>query len=90
MTIKNWLQNIVQTEKPSASIIAFNFGLFETEEGYSLYLICSSEFDEDDADWATTEDFTPIDKYLPLLQEEFSDLKWNDALAKVETELQEF
>lgn len=90
MTIKNWLQDIIQTEKPSTSIVAYNFGIFETERGYTLYLIGSEEFDDDDSDWATNEDFTPKEKYLNLLQEEFRGLEWKQALDKVEKQIRDF
>jgi len=50
MTLENWLLNICDTESPDKSIIGFNFGLFESEDGFTIYLTGSKEFDEDDPD----------------------------------------
>jgi hypothetical protein len=45
MTVKKrflkWVEKINQTEKIDTSIIAFNFGLFESTKGYTMYLIGS-------------------------------------------------
>jgi hypothetical protein len=46
------------------NIVAVNFGLFESESGYQLYLIGSSSYDDTDDDWSTNEDFIPKQKYF--------------------------
>jgi hypothetical protein len=89
MTFYEWLSKICETEKPGQSIIAYNFGIFETEEGYTIYLTGSTEFDEEDSEWATNEDFTPQSKYFPL-SEDFSQLNWENALKKIELMLKDF
>jgi hypothetical protein len=76
MTFQEWLTKLSKTEKPDKSIIAYNFGIFETTEGYTVYLIGSKEFEEDDSDWATNEDFVPQLKYFPL-PVELNQLEWN-------------
>jgi hypothetical protein len=48
MTLQAWLIHLCDTEHPDTSIIAYHFGLFETENGYTIYLIGSKEFDNDD------------------------------------------
>lgn len=50
--IINWLNLLNSQETIPPEIIALNFGLFETETGYGIYLIGSTEYDEDDSDWA--------------------------------------
>src|SRR3954468_5189322 len=63
-----WLEDIIKTENPSKDIIAYNFGVFETPEGYEIYLVGSIEFDKDDFDWACNTDFVPKKKYFKLGQ----------------------
>ncbi len=61
-----WIEGINNSEEISDEIIAFNFGLIETEIGYSMYLIGSEEYEADDDDWACEVDFEPEDKYFDL------------------------
>lgn len=63
---KKWLDEICATEQPISEIIAYNFGLFEGEDGHTVYLVGSEEYDEDDSDWACNEDFTPVQRYFAL------------------------
>ena len=63
-----WLDRLNKTEKVDKTIIAYNFGLFETSEGFTVYLIGSETFDPDDDDWAVNVDFEPKEKYLQLDQ----------------------
>ena len=76
----DWLDKIIQTEKPSPNILAYYFGILETTKGYETYLVGSREFDEDDEDWACNTDFVPTDKYLKLGQ---ADTDWEQILEQV-------
>jgi len=60
----NWIEEINMKESSVNGILAFWFGLFETENGYTMYLTGSNEFDEEDDDWACSIDFEPKDKYF--------------------------
>ena len=64
--LDSWLGRIAANEMPPGSVIAYNIGLLQTEDGYSAYLIGANEFDPDDADWACNETFTPNERYFPL------------------------
>ncbi|HIP78720.1 MAG TPA: hypothetical protein EYH07_09700 [Kiloniellaceae bacterium] len=64
--LTEWLSRVVAVERPPATVIAFNLGLFETEEGYCAYLTGAKRFDPDDDDWACDEAFTPSERYCPL------------------------
>lgn len=75
-----WLDNINKTERIDKSIIAFNFGLFESEEGFTMYLNGSKIFDEDDDDWAANLDFEPKEKYFSFGTEFLKDKDWEDIL----------
>ena len=76
--IKKWVIRIQQNEKlPSSSIKAYNFGIIETKNGYSIYLIGSSKYNESHDDWACEEDYVPKEKYLHL-SKEYGDLEWKE------------
>jgi hypothetical protein len=90
MTLQEWLFKLCDTETPDKSIIAYNFGLFETENGYTIYLIGSKEYDKDDQDWATNNDFEPSLKYYPLPTSEYKNLKWEKVLERIKSQLKDF
>ena len=64
--ISSWLQRMAEQEQVPSEIVALNFGLYESENGYCIYLVGSEEYDEDDDDWACNEDFEPDDNYLEI------------------------
>ncbi len=72
----NWISKIGQDSKPGKNIIAINFGIFQTEHSYSIYLIGSTEYDIEDSDWACNEDFVPQDKYFELTKNETKGSDW--------------
>lgn len=54
--IINWLSRIEKIDgQPPKEVIAFNFGIYETEMGFKLYLVGGFEYDEHDDDWACIE-----------------------------------
>jgi hypothetical protein len=83
----DWLDKIIITEKPSAEIAAYYFGLFETLNGYEIYLVGSNDFDEDDDDWACNTDFEPKDKYLKLGQ---AGTNWEEILSETKQNIQNY
>ncbi len=82
----DWLNNLNKTETIDPQIVAFNFGLFETSEGYIMYLIGSKTFDPNDDDWAANIDFEPKEKYLHFDREEVATENWQEFL-HISTEL---
>lgn len=90
MTLQEWLFRICVTEKPEKSIIAYNFGLFETENGYTIYLTGSKEYDKNDSDWATNNDFEPSITNYPLPSSEYKSLKWEQVLDKIKSQIKDF
>ncbi len=78
---QRWLLRLSKAEKPGLNVIAFNIGLFETEDGYSAYLIGSDRFDENDFDWACDEVFSPKERYFPIALNE--PLGWEQLHRKV-------
>lgn len=75
-----WLDNLSKTESIDKSIIAFNFGLFESGDGFTMYLNGSKIFDKDDDDWAANMDFEPKQKYFSFGKEFLKNKDWEDIL----------
>jgi len=65
-SIHSWITRIDESEDIPDSIIAFNFGIIETESGYQVYMIGARDYDLEDDDWAYEVDFIPEEKYLDL------------------------
>lgn len=70
--ITAWL-NLIDQPAPS-DIIALNIGIFETESGYSLYMIGTNSYDENDDDWACNELFAPDEKYFEISKSDLKDM----------------
>lgn len=64
--IEDWLLELSHNEVIPENIVALNFGIFESENGYCVYLIGSESYDVDDDDWACDVDYEPVDKYLNI------------------------
>lgn len=74
--IKNWIINIDKTEELPLDIVALSFNLYEP---YSIELVGSARFNEEDEDWACDEDFEPVQRRCPGF--ELSDnLEWQEVL----------
>jgi hypothetical protein len=88
----NWISQLNKVEGPTENIVAYNFGIFQNEEnGYTIYLIGSATYDEDDDDWASGfGDYAPQDRYLKIDDPEFKNLDWEAAHQKIETTITEF
>ena len=76
---QNWIKN-VNKESVNDSIVGFNFGLFDSEKGYVMYLIGSESFDKDDEDWATEIDFEPSKKYFNFGKSFSKNKTWKEIL----------
>lgn len=89
--IVSWLNRIDTNEVVPAEISALNVGLFESEDGYRLYLTGAVNYDADDDDWACDQDYEPAEKYIPVSVG--GDMDWesflNSAIAIVKKYLAE-
>ncbi|MBL0152390.1 MAG: hypothetical protein IPP93_02445 [Chitinophagaceae bacterium] len=79
----HWISQILEEEKPGPDIIAWYFGIFETETGFTIYLSGSAAYDPEDDDWASLTDFEPADKYLAIELPESENPGWEVILASV-------
>jgi len=65
--IVEWLKNIEnQDGTPPDSVIAFNLGLMESDQGFLMYFVGAFEYSEDDDDWACIEPPRKPYRYLRL------------------------
>jgi hypothetical protein len=65
--IVDWLNNIEKQDGiPPDSVIAFNLGLMESDQGFMMYFVGAFEYSEDDDDWACIEPPTKPHRYLKL------------------------
>jgi len=62
----DWLERVGKSRPKPQGIAAYNFGIFESESGYVVYLVGSKEYDPEDDDWACNEDYLPREKYFGL------------------------
>ncbi len=76
----DWLNIIIENDTPNKDVIAYWFGISETEDDYELYLNGSNEFDETDEDWACNYDFMITCEDLKL---KASGANWEDVLNHV-------
>lgn len=59
-----WLADCLAEFPPPESIVAYNVGLFETDEGFCAYLAGAAAYDADDDNWAVDPPYKPA--YFPL------------------------
>ncbi len=62
--------------QPDSTIKALNFGIFQTKESYTIYLVGSKFYDQSNDDWATNEDFIAANKYFNLTLSETENSDW--------------
>ena len=74
--IQYWLQ--INDEPAPADIVAINIGIFETDEGYSLYLNGSKTYDAGNDDWACNDDCKVEEKYLQLPMSNHTHEDWEE------------
>lgn len=83
--IKKWITNIDKTEELPSDIVALSFNLYEP---YSMELVGSAWFDEEDEDWVCDEDFEPVQRECPDFELP-NNLEWQEALEVVATVLKD-
>ena len=78
--IADWISNNDLKEDELQGIEAINFGIFESPNGYTIYLSGAKLYDPDDDDWSTSVDYEPTNKYLILSKEVTKELDWTQIL----------
>ncbi|MDH7445652.1 hypothetical protein [Aquimarina sp. 2201CG14-23] len=75
-----WIKEIESTKAPNDKIIAYNFGLFESNGSYMMYLIGCKKYDTKNEDWVCDVDYEPKNKYFDLHNAELNNSKWEFVL----------
>lgn len=76
-----WLQTIEKHDGiPPKEVIAFNIGMYESEAGYSMYLVGGFEYSDDNDDWACLD--VPTSDYRHLFLPDELQSKAPDAVAE--------
>lgn len=88
--ITDWLLEIKSTQEIPKDIVAFNFGIFESEDDYKIYLVGSKSYDADDNDWACNEDFIPNTKYFNIPVELTDGKTWGQVQSLVVETLRKY
>src|SRR5574344_1595957 len=81
--IFHWLVNLAQKNNIPEDITALNFGMFESDKGYCIYLTGSKFYDENDDDWACKIDFEPKNKYLTPTSKTVRQMDWQEFQTQV-------
>ena len=82
-TIRNWIKQLCNEEFPADNIVALNFGVFESLDGFTLYLIGACDYDAEDDDWACSVDYEPKRKYLEIKYPKGINRNYNSFLSEV-------
>lgn len=83
--ISSWLDSIVEEEQILDNIIVLNIGIYETEEGFCLYLTGHEEYDEDNDSWAEDVAFES-QRYCHI----HTNTGWQDFLHNIVTILKQY
>ena len=77
--LREWIKKLENYSQPGKDITALNFGLFESDKRFMIYLTGSRSYDSSNDDWASEVDYEPISlyKYLLLSTNDVVKLKWD-------------
>lgn len=64
-TLQEWLVKICENEKPTGSISWYKFGLFESSNSYTVFLIGLNRYTKEDCSTVRI-DFKPSDMFFQL------------------------
>ena len=86
--VENWLNNILAQEIPT-EVAAFNFNLYEDEgSNWSMELVGTSSFDEEDEEWACDEVTDFETRENPLTWQK--DAEWEEVLEEIAFVLKQY
>ena len=82
-TFYKWINDSLSKKLPE-DIEGFSFNLIENSGDFSVELVGTSSFDEDDQDWACDEIFEPNRRAISI-PEKYSELQWESCLDNMQT-----
>jgi hypothetical protein len=81
-TIIDWLRGVIAAQPPGNDIIAFNIGLFETEDYFCVYLSGAGTYVETSDEWAIQPAYYPTNAFFGL-HEQGAGHTWESCLSEV-------
>ena len=88
-TLQEWLIRICDEEKPEKSIANYNFGLFESPDDNTIYLVGVNKYNKGDTSQTRIE-FEPSNMYFRLPNSEYKSLSRDQLLNKLTDQLKTF
>lgn len=82
LLFSDWIKKVENENPPGPEIAAINFGMFQSDKGYMIFITGSEIYDANDDDWAGEIDYQPsrANKYFLLPREITAGLKWAKVL----------
>lgn len=87
--LNDWLINICNDKKPNKLIANYEFGLFESSDDYTIYLVGVNRDRKGDTSF-THVDFKPSNMYFQLPKKEYKNLNRDELLNELISQLKEF
>lgn len=85
-----WLERVGKNSPPPQGIVAYNFGLFEGADGFTVYLVGSCVYDPEADEWACSEDYVPAEKYFTLPKNSAASGDWQSVRREVASLVRRF
>jgi hypothetical protein len=89
-TLQDWLINICDKDKPQKSIAKYKFGLFESSNDYTIFLVGVNTYDEGNHRSGTHIEFQPANMYFTLPKAYYGNLNRQQLLHKLTSQLKDF
>ena len=82
LLFSDWIKKVENENPPGPEIVAINFGIFQSDKGFMIFITGSEIYDASDDDWAGEIDYQPsrANKYFLLPREITAGLKWAKVL----------
>lgn len=89
-TLGDWLTYICKNEHPNKTIGTYSFGLFESKNEYTLYLVGTNTYEVSNDHTQIRIEFSPADIYFSLPETEFRGLKKEQLYANITSQVKAF
>jgi hypothetical protein len=88
-TLHEWLLNIYENDKPQKLITKYRFGLFESPNDYTLFLVGVNTYEEEQNRSITRVEFVPENMYFRLPETYYNSLNREQLLDKLTFQLKD-
>jgi hypothetical protein len=88
-TLEEWLLSICDDKKPNKSIANYKFGLFESPDDYTIFLVGINRYNKADTSYTRIE-FEPSNMYFQLPNGEYKNLNREELLNRLIAQLKDF